>query len=134
MRMVALISFDGLIPLGPGFLNQALSTFSNLDSSELEKNQTFKSVNELIPGNNSAGKLNFIGSSLDSVKGWMSSFITDHSLTQQSVLRPLKNVVDFSEDKLDYLGAFLDVSTNYYEHTGVQTLARRLIERAVGEI
>lgn len=42
MRMVALISFDGLIPLGPGFLNQALSTFSNLDSSELEKIKLLK--------------------------------------------------------------------------------------------
>jgi hypothetical protein len=26
------------------------------------------------------------------------------------------------------------MSTNYYEHTGTQTLARRLIERAVAEI
>jgi hypothetical protein len=26
------------------------------------------------------------------------------------------------------------VSTNYYEHTGTQTLARRLIERAIAEI
>ncbi len=25
-------------------------------------------------------------------------------------------------------------ATNYYEHTGTQTLARRLIERAVAEI
>jgi hypothetical protein len=132
--MVALISLDGLIPLGPGFLNQALSTFSNLDSRELEGNPTFKNVSSLIPGNNSAGKLDFIGSSLDSVKGWMGSFVEDHNLTQQSVLGPLKGFVDFSEDKLDYLAAFLDVSTNYYEHTGIQTLARRLIERAVAEI
>jgi hypothetical protein len=26
------------------------------------------------------------------------------------------------------------MTTNYYEHTGIQTLARRLIERAVAEI
>jgi hypothetical protein len=42
--------------------------------------------------------------------------------------------VEISKDKLDYLGAFLDVTTNYYTHTGTQTLARRLIERAVAEI
>jgi hypothetical protein len=39
-----------------------------------------------------------------------------------------------SDSKLDYLAAFLDVTTNYYEHTGTQTLARRLIERAYAEI
>ncbi len=134
MRMVALISLDGLIPLGPNFLSQALSTFSTVSPNELESNPTFKSVSSLIPGNNSAGKLDFVGTSLDSVKGWMGSFVNDHDLTQQSVLSRIKGFVDFSEDKLDYLGAFLDVSTNYYEHTGIQTLARRLIERAVAEI
>jgi hypothetical protein len=134
MRIVALISLDGLIPLGPGFLDQALSTLSSLNTKDLESNPTFKSVSSLIPGDNSAGQLNFIGTSLDSVKGWINGFVSEHSLTQQSVLNPLKGFVDFSEDKLDYLAAFLDVSTNYYEHTGTQTLARRLIERAVAEI
>jgi hypothetical protein len=42
--------------------------------------------------------------------------------------------VEISDDKLDYLGAFLDVSTNYYAHTGAQTLARRLIERSAAEM
>jgi len=28
----------------------------------------------------------------------------------------------------------LDMYVKYYEHTGIQTLARRLIERAVAEI
>jgi len=45
----------------------------------------------------------------------------------------LQRFVEVADDKLDYLGAFLDVTTNY-EHTGTQTLARRLIERAVAEI
>jgi len=134
MRIVALISLDGLIPLGPRFLDQALSTISALNPHELESNQTFKSVSSLIPGGNSAGQLNFIGTSIDSVKGWMSGFVSERGLTPQSVLAPLKGIVDFSEDKLDYLAAFLDISTNYYEHTGTQTLARRLIERAVAEI
>ena len=134
MRIVALISFDGLIPLGPRFLDDALSTFSGLAPKELESNPTFKNVSSLIPGDNSQGKLNFIGTSMDSVKGWMSGFVADHNLTPQSVLAPLKSFVDFSEDKLDYVAALLDMSTNYYEHTGTQTLARRLIERAVAEI
>ena len=33
-----------------------------------------------------------------------------------------------------HVAAFLDVTTNYYEHTGTQTVARSLITRAVGEV
>jgi len=38
-----------------------------------------------------------------------------------------------ADSKLDYLAAFLDMSTNYYEHTGTQTVARNLILRAAQE-
>ncbi len=134
MRMAALVCFDGLIPLGPDFIRQAQSIISGLSPSDLEKNQTFSQINDSIPGNSSAGKLNFIGQSFDSVKGWMSNFVSSKALTPEKVANNLQGFIDVADDKLDYLGAFLDVSTNYYEHTGTQTLARRLIERAVAEI
>lgn len=134
MRMAALICFDGLIPLGPNFIMQAQSSLSGVSPSDLERNQTFSQINDFIPGNNSAGKLNFIGQSFDSVKGWMSNFVASKNLTPEKVANNLQGFIEVADDKLDYLGAFLDVSTNYYEHTGTQTLARRLIERAVAEI
>jgi len=134
MRMAALVCFDGLIPLGPDFILKGLSTIQNMSPKELESNQTFKGVNELIPGGDSAGKLGFINQSFDSVKGWMSDFVTSRNLTQDNVLDNLTKFVEVSKDKLDYVGAFLDISVNYYTHTGTQTLARRLIERAVAEI
>ena len=134
MRMAALICFDGLIPLGPNFIRQAQSSLSGVSPSDLEQNQTFSQINDFIPGNNSAGKLNFIGQSFDSVKGWMSNFVASKNLTPEKVANNLQGFIEVADDKLDYLGAFLDVSTNYYEHTGTQTLARRLIERAVAEI
>lgn len=134
MRMAALVCFDGLIPLGPDFIRQAQSTISGLSPSELEQNQTFGSISDAIPGDNSAGKLNFIGRSFDSVQGWMSNFVASKNLTPQKVANNLQGFIDVADNKLDYLGAFLDVSTNYFEHTGTQTLARRLIERAVAEI
>ncbi|HEY9599372.1 MAG TPA: hypothetical protein V6D33_17040 [Cyanophyceae cyanobacterium] len=134
MRMAALVCFDGLIPLGPDFIRQAQSTISGLSPSELEQNQTFGSISDTIPGSDSAGKLNFIGRSFDSVQGWMSNFVASKDLTPQKVANNLQGFIDVADNKLDYLGAFLDVSTNYFEHTGTQTLARRLIERAVAEI
>jgi hypothetical protein len=134
MRMVALICFDGLIPLGPDFAQKGLSAISGSSPQELEGNSTFKSVSTLIPGNDTAGKLGFIGQSFDTVQSWMTQFVADKGLTQANALGNLQKFVDVSADKLDYVGAFLDVSVKYYTHTGTQTLARRLIERAIAEI
>lgn len=134
MRMAALVCFDGLVPLGPDFILKGLSTIQGLSPKELEQNQTFKGVSSLIPGGGPAGQLGFITQSFDSVKGWMGDFVSSRNLTPETVVNNLQNFVEISKDKLDYLGAFMDIAVKYYSHTGAQTLARRLIERAVAEI
>ncbi|MES1025784.1 hypothetical protein ABN584_23090 [Gloeocapsa sp. BRSZ] len=134
MRMVALVCVDGLIPLGPDFILKAQSVLNNTSPKELEKNATFQRISDAIPGVTSLNKLLFIGESFDSVKGWMSGLVSSRNLTPQKVVNNLQQAIEVADDKLDYLAAFLDVATNYYEHTGTQTLARRLIERAVAEI
>jgi hypothetical protein len=134
IRMVALICVDGLIPLGPDFIDKSLSMLSQMNPQELQQNSTFSTIQDKIPGNGVGGKMDFIGNSLDGVKGWMNGIVTANALTAKSVLRHCKGFIDFADDKLDYVAAFLDMSTNYYEHTGTQTLARRLIERALAEI
>ncbi|MBA2621158.1 MAG: hypothetical protein H0U87_08155 [Acidobacteria bacterium] len=134
MRMAALVSVDGLLPLGPDFIGKIGSTIGGLTHSELEQNQTFQQINNEIPGGDTGGKLGFIGESFRSVSDWMGSFVASRNLTQESVVSNLKRYIDVTDNKLDYVSAFLDMTTNYYEHTGVQTLARRLTERAVAEI
>ena len=134
MRMAALVSFDGVIPLGADFSSKALTLIKGMRSSDIEKNQTFKGIQKEIPGHDSKGKLAFMTESLESTKGWMDRFVSDKGITQGSLVDNLAGFVEGSKSKLDYLGAFLDVSVKYYEHTGVQTLARRLIERAVAEL
>ncbi|MEC4813657.1 MAG: hypothetical protein SAK29_10375 [Scytonema sp. PMC 1069.18] len=134
MRMVALVCVDGLLPLGPDFISKALSALNHTSPQELEQNSTFQNISTEIPGQDSGSKLNFIESSFDSVKGWMSNLVDSHNLSPHNVASHLQSFLDVADDKLDYLAAFIDMSTNYYEHTGTQTLARRLIERAVAEI
>ncbi|MDJ0658853.1 MAG: hypothetical protein QNJ42_05120 [Crocosphaera sp.] len=134
MRMAALVCLDGLIPLGPDFIIKVESSLNNLSPKELENNGTFNNIKEAIPGNNTHKQLNFIGESFDSVKGWMSGFVQEKDVTREGLFDRVSRFIEYSEDKLDYLAAFLDMTTNYYEHTGTQTLARRLIERAVAEI
>jgi hypothetical protein len=134
MRMAALVCFDGLIPLGPDFILKGLNAIDGTSPSELEHNQTYKGVSDLIPGGNADQKKGFIIQSFDSVKGWMGDFVASRDLSPEKVVSNLEQFVEISKDKLDYLGAFLDIAVKYYGHTGTQTLARRLIDRAAGEI
>ncbi len=134
MRMAALVCLDGLIPLGPNFIQKVDQTLSGLNPATLEQNPVFSAMGGMIPGNSSGNKLTFIGSTFDAVRGWMGNLVASREVTQGNVIGHLRNYIDIADDKLDYLAAFLDISTNYYEHTGIQTLARRLIERAVAEI
>ena len=134
IRMAALVCYDGLIPLGPDFALKALSSIQDMKPNDLQSNKTFKAVKDLIPGGNAAGQLSFVTESFASTKDWMDGFVASKNLTPDNVVNNLSKFVEISKDKFDYLGAFLDVFSQYYEHTGVQTLARRLIERAAAEI
>lgn len=134
IRMAALVSFDGIIPLGADFSSKALNAIKGMGPSDLDDNATFKGIKDEIPGKDSRGKLAFITESFESTQGWMDRFVADKGITQSRLLDNLGGFIEGSKAKLDYLGAFLDVSVKYYEHTGVQTLARRLVERAAAEI
>ncbi|MBE9222277.1 hypothetical protein IQ215_06165 [Cyanobacterium stanieri LEGE 03274] len=134
MRMAALVCIDGLIPFGPDFILAVQSTLNNLNPKELSDNGAFSKVSKFIPGGNPAGQLGFINQSFGAVKGWMTSFVGDRNLTQGKVMKNLQNFVEFSDDQLDYVAAFLDMSTNYFEHTGTQSIANRLIRRAMLEV
>ncbi|MBR8828838.1 MAG: hypothetical protein DSM107014_13210 [Gomphosphaeria aponina SAG 52.96 = DSM 107014] len=128
MRMAALVAIDGLIPLGPDFLSKVQNTLSGSSTRGLERNPNFSAISRLIPG---ADKQGFINQTFGAVQGWMEDLISSIGLTPETLFAHLSNLIEFSDDKLDYVAAFLDASTNYYEHTGIQTVARNLITRAV---
>ncbi len=130
MRMATLVAVDGLIPLGPDFANKVLDTMKSTGTSGLSNNQVFQQLSSAIPGDNANQKFGFVTDSFYAVQGWMNSFVSSHNLTPQVVTSSLKQYIDIADDKLEYLGAFLDMTTNYYEHTGTQSIARHLIERA----
>ncbi len=134
MRVGALVSVDGLLPLGPDFLGKILDWIGKAGPSNLEENETFRRVRPLIPGGETVKQLGFIQSSMKSVSDWMSSYTKENSLSPDKVLGGLKDFIEVTDDRLDYVAAFVDLTTNYYEHTGIQTVARSLIERAVNEV
>ena len=134
IRMAALICFDGLLPLGADYLNKVLSVIGQSSPAHLEENETYQRVRSLVPGGESKGQLAFVQRSMGSVKDWMADFTAAHDLTPVKVLSGLKGFLDVADDRLEYVAAFLDLTTNYFEHTGTQSVARSLIERAVNEI
>jgi hypothetical protein len=55
-------------------------------------------------------------------------------LTGQKAVRALEGTLGPWQGGLDQLATFLDAFTDTYQHTGVQAIARRLVERAAAEI
>ncbi len=127
MRMAALVCIDGLLPLGPEFVTKVNQTLGSLSMSSLESHPIFSKVGHLLPGGD---KLGFIRSIFERSQGWMTQLQSAQNLTPSSLMGRLQGVVDFSEDKLDFLAAFLDATTNYVSHTGTQSVARHVISKS----
>ncbi len=134
IRMATLICVDGLLPLGPDYLNKLLNLLDTSKPSDLTASDSFSKVKSMIPGGSPDGQLGFIQKSMGSVKDWMTGFTQKNDLTPNKVLGSLKGFLDVADDRLDYVAAFIDLTTDYYEHTGIQSVNRSLIQRAVNEI
>lgn len=133
MRLVALVALDGVLPLGPDFVRRASQELGRLDTSLLQKHPIYEKVSDLLPGNNSKDHLAFIGNSFNAAEGWMSNLVNRHNLTSEGLLQKLRNVIELSDESLDYVSIALDATTSYFAHTGVQTVARQLIQIAAPE-
>lgn len=130
IRIAGIVAFDGLIPLGDHFGAAMIETVENLSSSDIEGNSFFQAAKHLLPGDG----LSLVTRNVGAVGEFVAGFAGNHGISRDSVLGGLKGFIDFSEDKLDYLAALLDMSISYMSHTGTQSIARSLIERAVGEV
>lgn len=134
MRMGTLVCIDGIIPLGPDFLDKALSLLDRSGATALDKSSRFNQVKEMIPGKDTKEQISFMQEGLNSVRDWTNSFVASQGVTTEKIVSSLRGRLQGVEGHLDVLGAFLDMSVNYFEHTGVQTVARSLVSRAAAEI
>jgi hypothetical protein len=132
MRMAALVCVDGLVPLGPDFVQQSMKVLSGARASDLQQSAVFQRLEGILPGEGRRGQLRFLQNGFDAAQGWMNNLVADRGLTRGNVTDSIRSFVEISDETLDYLGAFLDATTNYYEHTGIQAVARHLIERTAG--
>jgi murein DD-endopeptidase MepM/ murein hydrolase activator NlpD len=134
MRMATLVCVDGVIPLGPDFVSKAAAVFEKADEADLTKNASYQKVSGLLPGDNPAEQLSYIKRTFASAQDWMSDLQNKYSLTPSNLAGKLGSAMEIADSKLDYLGAFLDATTSYYQHTGTQSIARSLILRSADEV
>ena len=135
IRMAAIVAFDGVIPLGDNFLSKVADVLGGqTQGGDLEQNGLFQRISGMIPGGDTMGQLGFITQNFSAIQGWIGNLVAARGITQTGVADSLRQFVDITDDKLDYVAGFLDASTNYMEHTGIQSVARSLIDRAVSEI
>jgi hypothetical protein len=133
IRLAALVSFDGVIPLGPDFLAKAIDVVQNVSDGDLFNHGAFAKLRSLLPGGEGDQRA-LVQSAVEQAARPLQAFVEQHGVTREGLLERLRHVIEFSDDKLDYLAAAIDMTTNYFEHTGIQSVARRLVSRAYGQI
>ncbi|MBV5261779.1 FHA domain-containing protein [Synechococcus moorigangaii CMS01] len=134
VRMGTLVCIDGLLPLGPDFLNKVHNIIGQVDQKEVQQNTGYTVLGSALPGENTSSKLGFLSENFEAVRGWMESWVTKTGVSRSGVFGQLGRFIEFADDNLDLVAAFLDQTTNYFTHTGIQSVATHVIQRAYGEL
>lgn len=132
IRLAAWLAFDCVLPLGPDFLEKVLEALDG-PLERLQESHVYRFISEHLPGD-LAQQRDTIKGTLDSACGTFDGLVGQHGITQDAVLEHIKQYLAIADEKLDLAAAALDLATNPFEHTGIQTVTRRVITRATSEI
>jgi hypothetical protein len=132
MRLAAWLAIDCVLPLGPDFLQKILDALDGPLES-LQESRAFQLVSEHLPGGLGEQR-DTIKKNIEESRGHLEGMVEAHGLTQETVLARVKEYVAIADEKLDLAAAALDLATNTFEHTGTQTVVRRVVSRAYGEV
>jgi hypothetical protein len=133
VRMAALVCFDALLPLGDQALHRLDELLSEVRPGELRELPAYAGMASLIPGRGDEAHLSFLRRGVESWLGWAGGFVGGLGLTGQKAVRALEGTLGPWQGGFEQLATFLDAFTDTYQHTGVQAIARRLVERAAAE-
>lgn len=131
VRMATLIAIDGLLPLGPNFVQKISDTLQNGGQNSLFSQISVDKIQPLLGNNQSVQQIwqksvDIFNQSQQSI----TQFLAQKGITQASVSQQLNSVINFSADKVDYVSAYMDMTTNYIYHSGSLTVLRKMIENA----
>lgn len=133
MRLASWIAFDCFLPLGPEFMITIGDGISNA-VDRLEQSDLYQRVRGMLPGSSVAEHQALMKSNLDGASSFIGDFVSQNSLSREGIFASIRPYLESAEERMDYAAAIIDMSTNVFEHTGAQSVARRVIQRAYGEI
>lgn len=131
IRIAAFVALDCVLPMGPNFLQKMQDAVSG---SSLTDSKLFSAASKFLPGDGVEGQKQVIQKNLESAGGQLTALAQSKGIEQGAVLDKVRQHMSFADDKLDVVAAAIDVATRYYEHTGIQSVARRVISRSYSEI
>jgi hypothetical protein len=134
VRMAALICFEALLPLGDEALQRLDGLLGQVGQQELRLSPAYAGMAAMIPGRGDAAHLSFLRRGVEQWQGWAGGFVASLGLSGQKAVRALESTLGPWQGGFEQLATFLDAFTDTYQHTGVQAVARRLVERAAAEI
>ncbi len=132
IRLASWLAIDCVLPLGPDFVLKILEALDG-PLERLQESRAFQFVSAHLPGG-VAEQRDTIKKSLEESRGQLEGMVASHGISQETVLAKVKEYIAIADDKLDVAAAALDLATNTFEHTGTQTVVRRVVSRAYGEI
>ena len=132
IRLASWLAIDCVLPLGPDFILKILEALDGPLES-LQESRAFQFVSAHLPGGLGEQR-DTIKKNLEESRGHLEGMVASHGISQESVLAKVREYIAIADDKLDVAAAALDLATNTFEHTGTQTVVRRVVSRAYGEI
>jgi hypothetical protein len=133
MRLASWVALDCILPLGPDFaLKLGEAVGSAMD--KLEASPLYGRISGFLPGGGVAEKAEFVKDAVGKTSSWATDFASSKGISQEGILEKVKGYLEGAEGKMDYAAAIIDMSTNVFEHTGTQSIARRVIRRAYNEL
>lgn len=134
IRLAAFVAVDCVLPLGPDFLAKITGAIESAADSAFAEGTRFAKIAEYLPGGGVAEKRALLSQGVTASASVLSDFVAQKGVTREGILGKVQDVLGNVEGKLDYVAAALDATTSVFEHTGVQTVARRVVTRAYGEV
>ena len=134
VRMAALICFDALLPLGDQALQRLDGLLGGVSKRDLRQLPAYAGMASMLPGRGDEAHLSFLRRGVDQWLGWAGGFSSQLGLSGQKAVQALETTLGPWQGGFQQMATFLDAFTDTYQHTGVQAVARRLVERAAAEI
>ncbi len=134
VRMAALICFDALLPLGDQALQRLDGLLGGVGKRDLQQLPAYAGMASMLPGRGDEAHLSFLRRGVDQWLGWAGGFVGQLGLSGQKAVQALETTLGPWQGGFKQMATFLDAFTDTYQHTGVQAVARRLVERAAAEI